>query len=253
MKTMGLLIAMGMTSLVVLAGCNAKEQDDLARAQACLDKVDQNDPTTADECLQYIEKYDSQQASILKCGIYMTSGGPFENKIVKAYAALKDDESANKTAIYMAYLSLDKPDLDQAYQKANTGNKHCQRSGVPGLQYLGSMIVAGTAFNLAIKNLSGAGIDPNDPAAAAAAVQNLLDTCTGANPPASCTQNVAAVGEAATSLAGQYCSNSNADQDVCASINGATQAADGDPAKVGQAMYCFLKNLNYDPATNVCK
>lgn len=252
MKTVGLL-AVVVTSFVVLGGCNAKEQDDLARAQKCLDEVDQGNPTSADECLQYVEKYDSQQASILKCGIYMTSGGLVENKIVKAYAALKKEDSANKTAIYMSYLSLDQPDIDTAYNKAITGDLYCQQSGVPGLQYLGSMIVAGTAFNKAIKGLTGNGLDPNDPDGSAAAVKNLLDTCTGPTPPASCTENIAAVGQAATTLAGSYCSNSNADQDVCSSINGATQAADGDPAKVGQAMYCYLKNLGYDAATNACK
>lgn len=247
------LLVVSLISLVVLTSCNAKEQDDLAKAQACLDKVDQNNPSSADECLQYVEQYDSQQASILKCGIYMTSGGLVENKIVKAYAALKKDGQANKTAVYMSYLALDQPDVDTAYTKATTGNLYCQQSGVPGLQYLGSMIVAGTAFNVAIKGLTGSGLNPNDPDGSAAAVKNLLDTCTGPTPPASCTQNIAAVGQAATSLSTQYCANSNADQDVCASINGATQSADGDPAKVGQAMFCYLKNLGYDPATNACK
>lgn len=241
-----------------LVGCNEQEQDDLAKAQACLDKVPQSNPTAADECLQYVANYDSQQANILKCSIYTTSGGLVENKVVNAYKALKDDTESNKTAVYMAYLALNLPDVDSAYTKAELADRYCQASGVPGMMYLSKIILSGTTFNYAIKNLpsgagSGTGIDFNDPAAASAAVQNLLNECTGLTPPASCTNSLNTLGGATVALANQYCSNANADQNVCASINGAVDAAGGDPNQVGQSLFCYLKNLHYNSTTGQCQ
>lgn len=122
-------------AILASVSCN-QEQDDLAKAQDCLDKVDQSNPTSADACLQYVAKYDSQQAQILKCSIYMTSGGLVENKIVAAYKALKEDGQTNKHATYMAILSLDQPTAVAALPKAKAANLYCQASGVPGLMYL---------------------------------------------------------------------------------------------------------------------
>ena len=100
-----------------LVSCeSADETDDLAKAQECLDAVPQSNPASASECLQYVEKYTSQQASILKCSIYMTSGGLVENKVVSAYKALEDNSIQNKEAAFMGLLALDVPDVNSGFK-----------------------------------------------------------------------------------------------------------------------------------------
>lgn len=245
-------------SMIFLASCN-NEQDDLAEAQACLDKVPESNPTEADACLAYVDKHDSQQAQILKCSIYMTSGGLVEAKIKKAYKALKDEDNnsqANKNALYMATLSLDLPDIDSAYTKAGLANAYCQKSGVPGLMFLSDAILIGTTMNKTLKNLTGSGIDLDDPAATQAAINGMLATCTDplATPPdkEKCEAALPTMGATAANLAGTYCDSSSADQDVCASFNGAVEAAGGDTTKVGQALFCYLKDLHYNASTGEC-
>jgi hypothetical protein len=251
------LAAVLTTAMLFTLGCN-QEQDDLGKAQSCLDNVPESDPTQADSCLQFVEKYDSQQAQILKCSIYMTSGGLVEAKVVAAYKALKNSTLTNKSAAYMAALSLDLPTVAAAYDKAVLADTYCQATGVPGLAYLSSLIKTGTAFNLTITSLPGSTgpIDITDPASVDTAVTNLLNLCApaggGALDPA-CDDKRPAIGQATLDLETQYCANSSADQNVCASINSAVQAAGGDPDHVGQALFCYLGGHGYTPATNLCQ
>ena len=66
------------SAVVLLATFSCKknsEADDLAKAQQCLDRVQESNPLGADECMNYVQKYSSQQANILKCAILVTSGG----------------------------------------------------------------------------------------------------------------------------------------------------------------------------------
>lgn len=246
-------IALSLTAAAATS-CAKKENDDLAKAQDCLDHVPQSDPTAADACYAYVEKYTSQQANILKCSIKMTSGGLVENKIVKAYIALKDNTQTNKTAAYMAALALDLPDPSTGYDKAVAANQFCSVSGIPGLVYLSSVIVAGSYMNKAIATLSGTGtgLDISDPASMNAAVTNLLNKCNSNPPDAACTSDLPTLGATVTTVAGSYCAQTNADQSVCSSINSTVDAAGSDPAAVGQALFCYLQNHTYNPATGVC-
>jgi hypothetical protein len=224
--------------------------DDLAKAQECLDQVQEADPTTADNCLQYVAKYDSQQANILKCSIYMTSGGLMENKVVQAIEALDDAAVQNKEAAYMSILSLDKPSIPAGYTKAVEGNAFCQASGVPGLQYIGGLVVAGS-YMANTMNTLGITLDINNPDAA---VQNLINQCTSATPPAACSSDAATLGETVSTLADSYCGSSSADNDVCNDINAAVTAAGADSADIGRAIFCYLEtpSKQYDPATDLC-
>ncbi|NJL25618.1 MAG: hypothetical protein HC902_10880 [Calothrix sp. SM1_5_4] len=248
--------AVSMLSMVLCVGlvscAGNKEMDDLAKAQDCLDKVDQSAPEEADKCLTHVEKWDSQQAKILKCSIYMTSGGLVENKIVKAYNALKADSGANKEATYMVVLSLDRPDVDSAYTKAVNADKYCQASGVPGLKFLSGAILIGTTMNKTIKALSGSAVDINDPTAMNAAVQNALNQCTANPPDPSCTTNLSAMGSAVLAMSGSYCESTTADKEVCAQINASANAAGSDPTAVGQALFCTLKGKTFNTSTGEC-
>lgn len=238
--------------LLATASCAKKESDDLAKAQQCLDDVPVSDPTAADQCFTYAEKYTSQQANILKCSIKMTSGGLIETKVIKAYKALKDTTQANKTAAYMTALSLDLPTVDSGYTKAVQANEYCKSSGVPGLVYISSIIVAGSYMNKAIKDLTGNGIDITDPASMNTAVNTLLTACNANPPDAACTSDLNTLGQTVVTVANAYCSNTNADQSICASVNSAVDNSGQDPADVGQALFCYLQGHTFNTSTHVC-
>jgi hypothetical protein len=236
------------TCFLCAFSCAKQESDDLAKAQECLDNVPQSDPEQAMNCLPYVEKYTSQQADILKCSIYMTSGGLIENKVIAAYNALKDSSIANKEAAYMAALSLDLPagDLNAAYTKAVSANEFCAASGVPGLVYISSVIVAGTYMNKTIKDLTGSAIDINDPNGLSTAVSDMLASCTSDPPDPKCTSDLPTLGQTTITLASSYCGQADHDDDVCSKINSAVEAAGGSAAGVGQALFCYLKNMTYN-------
>jgi hypothetical protein len=236
--------------LTTLSCSKNEEPNDLAKAQACLDAVPGNDPGKASDCFTYVEKYSSQQASILKCAILMTSGGLIEKKVVNAYNALKDDSQTNKAASFMAVLSLDVPDVNTAYGTAKKADVYCQESGVPGLRYISGLIVAGTAM----AQMIGTPIDTTNPAAINTAITNLVNHCGGATTlPADCQANIATIGASATVLAGTYCATPEADNSVCSQVNAAVASAGGSDAVVGQALFCYLNHLTYNATTQKCQ
>lgn len=251
---------MGRTQLLLLAvivlstlSCSKnKEMEDLAKAQKCLDEVSESNPESAASCMQYVEKHSSQQANILKCAIKMTSGGLMESKIVAAYNAMEDNSIANKEAAFMTALSLDLPDVTTAYATAVDANDYCQASGLPGLRYLSGLVVSGTYANMVIETLTGNPIDITDPAAIDTAVDALLNACTGSPPDPACTADLATVGTVVTTLAQSYCNGSNADANACKEINDAVDAAGGDAAAVGQALFCYLGGKTYNIITGEC-
>jgi hypothetical protein len=240
-------------ALLLSTGCTKKqESDDLASAQKCLDQVPPGQPSQADECLALVKDYSSQQANILRCAIIMVSGGLMEDKVVKAYNALKDTTQTNKTASFMAVLSLDNPTVDEGYTKAIEADVYCQSSGVNGLKYISGLVVAGTYMNLTIQNLTGTGIDINNPAAINTAVTSLISQCGGTSPPATCSSDLATLGTTVTNLSGSYCSSSSADDGVCSKIDSAVTSAGSNPAAVGQALFCYLNNKTYSQADGLC-
>jgi hypothetical protein len=240
-----LVLALGLI-LSTAVSCKKTEADDLADAQACLDKVPESDPAQADLCMAKINEYTSQQAMILKCAITLASGGLMENKILKAYNALKDDTQTNKNAAFMAALTLDVPDINTGYDKAVKADGYCQQTGISSYKYLSGVVLAGTFMS----KIAGS-IDITNPSAAQTAVTNLINQCVTA-PTSTCTDNLPALGGAVTNLAGSYCVGSNADQNVCGQINSAVNAAGSDPTNVGKALLCYMNNKTFNPADGLC-
>jgi len=243
-------------SVFALLSCSsADEQDALAKAQKCLDEVPQSAPATASECLSYIDKYDSQQAKILKCSIYMTSGGLMENKILKAYQVSKDDTITKKEIAYLSILALDEANYTEGLTKANTGNTFCQESGVAGLKYLGAIIVNGTTIAKSIAAF-GTTIDENStPTQINNAVNTMINDCTGATPTAAnCPSDaeLANMGTAVATLATGYCANEDADEDVCEDVNEALAAAGSNSTYIGQALLCYMNNKTFNSSTGDC-
>lgn len=242
---------LALTATVGVSCTKNSESDDLAKAQKCLDEVPQSNPAAADGCLQYVSKHDSQQANILKCSIYMTSGGLVENKVVKAYTALKDSTQTNKEAAFMTVLSLDFPNVTEGYTKAVKADGFCQASGVSGLKYISGVIVAGTYMNKIV-----GGVNVDDPASIQASVQAMLDKCAPTPPTvidASCTTDIATLGATVVTLADSYCDNSSADQSVCSQVNSAVAAAGGNTSNVGLALFCYLNKKTFNSTTQQCQ
>jgi hypothetical protein len=251
------LILCMLCSLSLVSCNNNEEQDDLAKAQKCLDEVPQSDPAQAEGCLQHIEKYTSQQAQILKCSIYMTAGGLVENKIVQAYKILKDDTLSNKETAYMVVLSLDIPDVNSGYDKAKAADVYCQASGVSGLRYLSGVIVAGTYLRKIAAAVPGGGnIDMNDPNSIKTVVNNLIAQCTpnGTTPDSACFAGgeINTLGAAVENLSNSYCGREDADASVCGQVRDAVNISSGDASDAGQALMCALAGKKYDATNNYC-
>lgn len=230
--------------------CKEDESNDLARAQKCLDEVSQSAPGDALNCLTYISKYTSQQAYILKCSIYMTSGGLMEDKMVKAYNAIDDQSNANREATFMSMLALTNPNASSGYDTAVTADGYCQSSGVPGLQYISGVVKIGSFM---AKTMSSYGsVDFNDPAAVTTAVNDLISKCNSDPRDSSCPTDLSAIGSSVTVLASSYCTSANASSDVCDTINSTVDAAGGNSAAVGDALFCYLANKTYNTSTGKC-
>ena len=250
---MATLATLGLAATVLLTSCEGKGRRGRfwPRRKSCLDAVPQSDPGRADQCLPLVQGYSSTEANVLKCSIYMTSGGLVESKIVTAYNALKKTSNTTKEATFMSALALNVPDIDAAYQKAITGNGFCKATGSRGLIYIGAAVVAGTLLMKTAQSL-GTAVDVNDPASVEAAVKDLLHQCTSALPPAACTTDATTLGSTTIALADAYCGTSSADQAVCGKINSAVSSAQGNDARVGKALLCYLNQKTYSPSTNAC-
>ena len=237
-----------------LISCEKNESDDINKAQKCLDEVRESNPDDALKCLEFVKAYDSQQANILKCSIYISSGGLMETKITKGYNILKDSSQTNKSASFMAVLALDYPTVSAGYDKAVLASGFCNASGVAGLKYLSDIVVAGSFMAKTLAALGGPAIDVNNPATVNAAVQNLITQCApSAGPPAaSCTTDLPQLGEIAVSLAGSYCATAGADPNVCTEINSAVAAAGASTADVGQALLCYMAGKTFNATTHQC-
>ncbi|MGE4130866.1 MAG: hypothetical protein AB7F86_04475 [Bdellovibrionales bacterium] len=256
MKRRLVLIVLPLGLCLGLAGCNDNsESDDLAKAQACLDEIVEPNYSGADACLTYVEKYSSQQANILKCSIYMTSGGLMETKIVKAYSTLKDSTitDSNRKMAFMAILSLDQPNLTSGLTKAENANTYCQATDIPGLQYLSGVILAGTGLNKTIETVAGTTLsgsssltDINN------AVTTMLGDCGSTSPSANCDANLSTVGTAVATLSTTYCATDGADGEICDQVKDAVSAAGSNATNLGQAMVCYLNGKTYNAATGGC-
>ena len=239
-----------LTLVITLTGCKQDEMDDLAKAQDCLDKVPQTDPTKASACMAYVQKYTSQQANILKCSILMTSGGLVETKIVSAYNAVQNQSNTTREAAFMGILALDKPNVTEGYNTAAQADTYCQLTGVPGLQYISGIVKIGSFMAKTMAAYST--IDFTDPAAVQTAVNDLITKCNADPRDASCPTDLSSMGSSAAVLADGYCSTDNADSQVCENINAAVDASSGNPNAVGDALMCYLGNKKHNVATAKC-
>lgn len=219
---------------ISLMGCEDKELDDLAKAQDCLDKVSDANYASAETCLSYVAKYDSQQANIIKCSGKFLAGGLTTSKIVDAYKEYEDaDAGASKDGIFIGYLAL------TPSSKAKEAAPFCRKTGVDGFIYLAELAVVGSVMG------SIGGVDFTD-GVTEAELTTIANTCQAT--PANCEPEVLA--EAATNLAESYCASPSAEtDDVCQDINSTISQANGNNDEIAKALTCFLSGKTYANGT----
>lgn len=243
------LAVAALAGILASTSCVDKEMDDLSKAQECLNNVSETSPTSATSCLQYTSGYDSLRANILKCSIYITSGGLVTSRLKAAYQASTDASVTNKEGAYIAYLALDLPDSATGYATAQTALPYCNATGNAGLIFVANIAVMGSWANSLFDTSTGNPIDFSDPSAVDAAIDTVVDSCQTNPPAASCDPEI--IGPAAVAIANAYCSSPSADSNVCATINDAVGTG-GDNDKITQGLMCLLSGKSWDPDTNTC-
>lgn len=232
--------------LLTLAGCEEDQANDLAKAQKCLDGITSANYATADSCFEYVSRYDSQQANILKCSIKFVAGGLTTEKVALAYKKIAENGMASKEATFMTILALNPPN------KATEAQGYCVTTGLKGLIYLANLAVMGSNMAQMITGIGTTGhYDPADPSSfpSPAEINEVLNNC---KPPATCGGNFATIGQATLNIADSYCSGSNASTDVCTKINDAVQSSGGDPTLVAKQLFCVLDGKTYDSMSGSC-
>jgi hypothetical protein len=235
------LAAVGL-SLMAVTGCEDEESNDLAKAQECMDKISSSNWATADICMAFVAKYDSQQSNILKCAIKFLDNGLTTDKVVAAYQALSQNADSND-AVFMTALAMDNA------SDAEEARIYCNKSQLKGLIYLANLAVAGTALadvGEALGLFGGGGqYDPADPSSignlTSGDVEAVIDDCKPGGAAASCTSTeLEAIGSAVESISTTYCVGSNADSEICQSVSAAIAGAGGDPEQVANHLLCLL-------------
>jgi hypothetical protein len=238
--------------LIALNGCEDEESNDLAKAQKCMDNISSANYADAAACFDFVAKYDSQQANILKCSIKFLQGGLTTDRVVNAYKALATATVVTSNeAVFMTALALDPSSL------ATDAEVYCEKSGLKGLIYLANLAVVGsTLFD--IGNAIGGTYDPNDPSAAPpsdAEVAAIVADCVPGGPETcgGIPGGYDTIGASVITLSESYCTGSNATSEVCTTINAAIADAGGDPGDAARALFCILDgNSGYDPVGDAC-
>lgn len=223
-----------------IVGGEGDEVRDISKAQRCLDDVPQNAASTAESCFEYVAKYDSQQANILKCSIILTSGGLNSSKLNAAYQAGKDSNLTNPSSVYISYLALDNP-TTTGKTKADAAYPFCVKSEVSGLMFIAGLAKTGTL----LASLNGGSFDINDPNSTSTNVGQILDDCanTGMHGGNSC--DLAEVGNTLVDVSEAYCAGTSSDKKICDKVEAAIAAAGGNPEEAAKKFMCELKGGTY--------
>lgn len=210
------LILISTFSLLSIS-CEEKDDNKLAAAQECLDKLnDSSGAASALACEEKISGLTSPQSYVVRCAVRFIVGGVTSSDIVSAFSSYDSAPENQKAAILMAALAQDTPDM-----AANTVAA-CKSSKVPSLDYIASISQVGT---LMVRNSGN-----SDPAV-------FLPNCASA----AATCDAATIGTAVTSMYGVYCVGDAAENQTCQEINSAIQAGNGDPTAVAMALYALLQ------------
>lgn len=239
LKQLALILGM-LVMTFSLSSCEDEEANNIAKAQDCLDKITSTNFASAESCMEFVNKYDTQQANIIKCSVKLLAAGLTTQRIAKAYTAISDSTYTNKEAALISIFALDAT-------KATQAQGYCTKTQLNGFIYVANMVLIGSqmAAAAAAAGIPGYTYDPTVPSnfPTDAEVDAILDNCTSDFTTTNC--NHAAMGAAVETISESYCAGNNADTDVCKKINEAVTAAGGDQALVSKQLFCLLDNKHY--------
>ena len=233
------LCALGLLSVLALPACVDEEQEKLAEAQACLDRINEAQFSTANNCMVYLAGLDSPQANALKCSISFVGGGITTSRLISAYKQINN--GANKESVFIGALVFSGASAAAALNNVKSASNYCNASGVKGLMFLANFSVMGTTL-MAEYVAAGGTVDWNNPGSGGGLTINEATLTTAVNNCAAGTGSCdyAAVGNAVTILSQSYCTGSNKDQEICKDVNNAIIAAGGDPVALAQKFFSQL-------------
>ncbi len=207
--------------IIVASGCETNEQNKVAEAQQCLDRLsDSATAADAQPCLNFISGITSPSAYVIRCSVDFLAAGINPTQLIAAFQAMKTQSSAQQTATLMGALAESAVAPLTALQTAQATLNDCVSSETPSLIYLAGVSVTGTAL------VVGGG---------SATPATFIANCQAT--PASCSPDV--IGSAAVTLASSYCTGSNVTSEVCITINSAV-AAGGSTTAIGDALIASL-------------
>lgn len=219
------VIALSLTGLLVFTGCEDDEANSIAKAQQCFDNITDTDANTAaSSCLTIISGLDSPDANIVRCGLLIREGGLTSTALIAAYTSSDGAATNEKEAAFMNALTLSTfSSGSSTTNQASLANTACQKSGLSGLAYLGTLVLVGTNVNSVGAGDFGTRINAC-----------VADTANCAN---------AELGTALVAAESLYCSGGAADEQVCIDLNNAISTGGSNFELIAQT---FLNAIDYN-------
>lgn len=224
MHKLKIIIGLTLTAALSFAitGCETEDDNKLASAQECLDKLRDSDAdSVAQACAEKVAGLTSPASYLIRCSVDFFVGGVKATQIVAAYDGLQSAAEKDKAPILMVLLAQD------STAEAATTLSDCTKSEVPSLIYLATVSQLGTLFEF--PTVANGGFNPADP-------DTFLDHCAAA--PGNCDDT--AIGSAVVGMYDIYCIGDAAENEVCSEINSAIVAGGGNYDAVATALYGLL-------------
>lgn len=236
-------------SLNIISCSEDTEQKKLGEAQACLDRIPQDNPISAQTCMSYVAGLDSKKADAIRCSIGFLAGGITTTRLVQAVKQINEGQDSEATFVsLLLFNGINPNDVSanathtQALTNVTNTVNYCNRSEVKGLMYLGNFAVVGTALIAAVLTGSNDAFWRNpQPTDIQSEVDGAVAACT--TTPENC--NPETVGAAIIALGDSYCKSGDAAGDAqCLKVKEAIAAGGGDPAAIGAEFFRQLQGNN---------
>lgn len=221
MRKIGQILLVGF-ALLLFTSCEDKEEANLYKAQACLDKAT---AATANACLGSISGQTSQRSYSLRCSASFLAEGIDESAIIDALRNIDGDQGGDPTSASIAALAM-----TDSTASANAVS-NCAKSGSDSLTALANFANVATA----LKGALALGSDPTP-----AQVETAIDGW-GAQTPA----EKEAVANAIIASQASMCNSTNGlfkDTDACTDINQAIAANPSGGTALADALIANLDN-----------
>lgn len=223
------IIYLSIASLIfvfVVSGCEKTEDDNIASAQACLNKL--TDPSGAAVCKAMISGINNERANRIRCFLEMAENGVTESTMINAYKAIdnggEDPVIEVGTGMGLPINNSGQPGAPELAAAASI-KSICYQTNSGGLKTLAQLVWFGTK---AKEVTTG---DVGDPHDVATDIGNMAD---------------ADAGQFAVDVYQLYCVPTFSNEKVCTSLKAAGADDSSNVTQVGQDLKTCLN-------TNTCR